>query len=150
MRRLRNIALTLLSVWVIFVASIFWLMHRPPIEFAAAIGRMPGPLFLVLPFETLWFQARAGSLIPGTEAPDFRLPTLDKKSQVALASFRRAGHSMKTISSSAARKRVEVDAWTGCLARGAAAGESGCQCTQKTRIYNSGGGLAAARLAALG
>ena len=88
MRWLRNIALTLMAVWLIFVASIFWLMHRPPAEFASAIGKMPGPLFMVLPFETLWFQARAGSLAPGTEAPDFRLPTLDHKSEVTLASFR--------------------------------------------------------------
>ena len=88
MRWLRNTALALIAVWAIFVASIFWLMHRPPVEFASAIGKMPGPLFMVLPFQTLWFEARAGSLTPGTEAPDFRLPTLDHKSEVTLASFR--------------------------------------------------------------
>ena len=88
MRLLRNIALTLIALWAIFVCVIFWYMHRPPVEFAAAIGKMPGPLFMVLPFQTLWFQARAGVLKPGSEAPDFRLPTLDKKSEVELASFR--------------------------------------------------------------
>lgn len=43
---------------------------------------------MVLPFETLWFRARAGSVAVGDTAPDFRLVTLDKKSEVSLASFR--------------------------------------------------------------
>ena len=88
MRLVRNIALLLAACWAVFVGVIFWYMHRPPVEFASVIGKMPGPLFLVLPFQTLWFQARAGVLNPGAEAPDFRLPTLDKRSEVSLASFR--------------------------------------------------------------
>lgn len=88
MRVLRTVALSLLAVWLVFVGVAYWLMRRPPVEFASAIGKMPGPLFMVLPFETLWFRARAGSVDVGSPAPDFRLATLDKKSEVSLASFR--------------------------------------------------------------
>jgi peroxiredoxin len=50
--------------------------------------RVPMPMMLVLPFETLWNRARNGRLQVGDAAPDFRLPTLDHKSAVQLASFR--------------------------------------------------------------
>jgi peroxiredoxin len=43
---------------------------------------------MLFPFETLWSRARAGELHVGDEAPDFRLSTLDKTSQISLASFR--------------------------------------------------------------
>jgi len=36
----------------------------------------------------LWNRARGGVLDPGSRAPDFQLPTLDRKSTVELASFR--------------------------------------------------------------
>ena len=52
------------------------------------MARMPGPLFLAFPFETLWSRARAGTLNPGDEASDFRLPALDTHIPVSLASFR--------------------------------------------------------------
>jgi len=42
----------------------------------------------VLPFEPLWNRARAGGVRVGDTAPDFRLPTLDHKDMVQLASFR--------------------------------------------------------------
>ena len=66
----------------------YWLMRQPPVQFASVIGRMPAAVFIVLPFETLWFRARAGGLQAGDAAPDFTLPTLDKSSQVELAAFR--------------------------------------------------------------
>ncbi len=78
----------LLAAWLSFVAGIFYLMTRPPARFAAAMARMPGPLFLVFPFETLWSRARAGALQPGDEAPDFQLPSLDTHTPISLASFR--------------------------------------------------------------
>lgn len=70
------------------LGSIYWLMHQEPERLAAGMGKMPMPLFLVLPFETLWTQARAGAVNVGDPAPDFTLPTVDKSSQVQLASFR--------------------------------------------------------------
>ena len=44
---------------------------------------------MVIPFKQLWFIARAGHLKVGDPAPDFNLPTPDKKAQVQLSSFRR-------------------------------------------------------------
>jgi hypothetical protein len=52
------------------------------------MARVPVPAMAVLPFETLWLNARKGVLDPGALAPDFSLPTLDRKETVRLSSFR--------------------------------------------------------------
>jgi len=88
LRTLAKLAIALLAVYLAFLASVYVMMRQPPERFAAAIGRMPGPFFLVFPFETLWTHARAGKVAVGEQAPDFRLRTLDGKAQVSLASFR--------------------------------------------------------------
>jgi len=88
MRKLIQFAGALLIVWVCFVGGVYALMRQPPGQFAAAMAKMPGPAFLLFPFETMWTSARSGGLQKGDAAPDFRLTTLDKKSEVALASFR--------------------------------------------------------------
>ena len=75
-------------LWLLFVGWIFWRMHQPPAQFAATMAKMPMPAMMAFPFETLWTRARAGSVVVGDPAPDFRLPTLDKKSEVTLASLR--------------------------------------------------------------
>jgi hypothetical protein len=75
-------------LWLLFVGCIFWQMHQPPAKFASTMSKMPGPAMMLFPFETLWTRARAGSVVVGDPAPDFRLPTLDKKSEVTLASLR--------------------------------------------------------------
>ncbi len=55
---------------------------------------MPGPLFMVIPFEPMWNVARAGTLNVGDPAPDFTLRVVDKKghsqsgAMVQLSSFR--------------------------------------------------------------
>jgi peroxiredoxin len=49
---------------------------------------MPSAIFLLLPFETVWMRARAGTLRAGDQAPDFKLPALDKSAEVELASLR--------------------------------------------------------------
>ena len=90
MKIVRRVLLSLIVLYLVFLGVIFVLMRRPPEQFAGAIAKMPGPAFLVLPFETLWFRARAGAVRPGDMAPDFRLATLDHKSEVSLASFRGA------------------------------------------------------------
>jgi hypothetical protein len=76
------------SAYLLFCAAILAIMWQPPLRFAKAIARVPGPLFLVLPFETLWSFARGGSVRPGIAAPDFDLQTLDKSARVRLSSFR--------------------------------------------------------------
>jgi hypothetical protein len=88
MRKLRAILVSLLVLWVIFLGAIYITMRQPPERFAAAIAKLPGPAFLLFPFETLWLRARAGTLNVGDPAPDFHLRTLDKTSEVSLSSFR--------------------------------------------------------------
>ena len=79
---------TVAVCWLGFVAVVYATMRRPPGQFAAAMAKMPGPAMLLFPFETMWSEARRGTIEVGDAAPDFRLPTLDQTSEVSLASFR--------------------------------------------------------------
>ncbi len=88
MRKLRAILVSLVVLWLLFLAAIYITMRQPPERFATAIAQLPGPAFLLFPFETLWLRARAGALNIGDPAPDFQLRTLDKTSEVSLSSFR--------------------------------------------------------------
>ena len=63
-------------------------MAQPPAVFGHIMTKFPMPAMIVLPFETLWKSARAGTLAPGDAAPDFRLPSLDHKSSVQLSAIR--------------------------------------------------------------
>jgi hypothetical protein len=90
-RRLRGIvkiAAALVAVWIVFVGAVYALMCQPPATFAAAMAKIQYPVFILVPFEPLWFRARAGVLRPGDPAPDFRLTTVDKSAEVTLSSFR--------------------------------------------------------------
>jgi len=81
----KRILATLLVIWIVFVGFIFWAMNQPPEKFGAVMKHMPWPVFLVLPFETLWNQARGGTLHVGDAAPDFTLTKLDKSGTVQLS-----------------------------------------------------------------
>jgi len=87
-KKLKGIFVSLLVLWLLFLAAIYITMRQPPERFAAAIAKLPGPAFLLFPFETLWLSARSGTLNIGDPAPDFHLRTLDKTSEVSLSSFR--------------------------------------------------------------
>jgi hypothetical protein len=87
-RTLSILAVVLLCMWGSFLLFIGWAMRQPPEKFGRVMSHKPGPAFLLFPFETMWNQARAGTVQPGEPAPDFRLPTLDHKSQVELAGLR--------------------------------------------------------------
>lgn len=87
-KTLLRILIALALVWVLFVGFVAWAMHQPPETFGRVMAHMPGPaVFLLAPFETLWTQARAGTLHPGDSAPDFTLSTLDKTQQIELSSL---------------------------------------------------------------
>ncbi len=83
-----RVVAVLVLCWAVFVALIYREMRRPPGEFAAFMAKMPGIVFLVLPFETLWTEARGGTVGAGAPAPDFTLPPLAGGPAVHLASFR--------------------------------------------------------------
>jgi hypothetical protein len=87
-RILARSAIVIAIVYVLFLATIAWAMRQPPETFGRVMSKMPGVGYLLLPFETLWTNARQGSLKLGDTAPDFSLTTLDKSAQVRLSSFR--------------------------------------------------------------
>ena len=87
-RTLSVIAVVLLLLWGSFLVFIGWAMRQPPEKFGRVMMHMPMPAFFLFPFETMWTQARAGSVQPGDMAPDFRLPTQDHQSEVELSSLR--------------------------------------------------------------
>jgi hypothetical protein len=87
MRKALKILAGLAAAYVLFCAAILAIMWQPPVRFAKAIAKVPGPVFLVLPFETLWSVARGGQLRSDDAAPDFDLATLDKSARVRLSAF---------------------------------------------------------------
>jgi peroxiredoxin len=62
-------------------------MRQPPERFGRVMASMPTPAYFVLPFETMWTRARAGTLNYGDAAPDFTLAKLDKSEKVQLSAL---------------------------------------------------------------
>ena len=83
-----RIAAVLVLLWLAFVGLVYAKMKSPPDQFGAFMAKFPEPFYFVLPFETLWFRARVGSLSMGDTAPDFELTTVDRSATVRLSSFR--------------------------------------------------------------
>src|ERR1700686_3057682 len=76
------------TLWMTCCVALFGVMRQSPEQFGRVMAKIPGPIpFLVFPFETLWMQARAGTLQVGSPAPDFALTKLDKTAQVQLSSL---------------------------------------------------------------
>ena len=77
-------------LWLAFVSFMWRAMHKPPEDFARVMSHMPWEVFLVVPFETLWTRARAGTLNMGDPAPDFSLVKLDKTETVHFSEINKA------------------------------------------------------------
>src|ERR1700728_5171801 len=77
----------LVVAWLAFVAFIDWAMHQPPEVFGHVMARMPMPAYFLFPFETMWTEARKGTLKVGDPAPDFTVQTLDTRTPMRLASL---------------------------------------------------------------
>src|SRR5438445_12317642 len=87
-RMLAKVFAVVVIFWLLACGALFGVMRRPPVTFARVMAKVPGPVaFLVLPFETLWTHARAGTLQIGDPAPDFSLMKLDKSSQIQLSAL---------------------------------------------------------------
>jgi hypothetical protein len=83
---LKRLLGVLLVAYIAFVGLIWWSMHQPPETFGRVMSHMPVPAaFVLAPFETMWTQARAGTLLPGDAAPDFTLMNLAKTERVHLS-----------------------------------------------------------------
>jgi peroxiredoxin len=88
MRRLfSRLGIGLLIVYLGFAAFVTWAMHQPPETFGRVMSHMPDVAYFLVPFETLWTQARAGRLRAGDAAPDFSLVKLDKSGSVQLSAL---------------------------------------------------------------
>lgn len=72
-----KVALPLLALYIAFLGYINWAMHQPPEEFGRVMMHIPGPAYLIIPFETFWNGARAGTVEPGQVAPEFNLAALE-------------------------------------------------------------------------
>ena len=79
--------IVVLVAYMAFVAFIWTAMRQPPETFGRVMAKMPVVAYLVLPFETLWTRARAGTLRAGDAAPDFSLMKLDKSEAIRLSSL---------------------------------------------------------------
>lgn len=88
LRTVLTAVVALLLIHLSLCAGLYWAMTQPPDAFGRVMMKVPMPMMMVLPFETLWNSARGGKVAPGDPAPDFRLPTLDRKATVQLSSFR--------------------------------------------------------------
>jgi hypothetical protein len=78
----------LAMLWVACCVALYHVMRQSPEQFGRVMAHIPGPIpFLILPFETLWMRARAGTLQVGSPAPDFLLTKLDKTAQVQLSAL---------------------------------------------------------------
>ena len=80
-----TILICLFVLWAGLVTFLWRAMHRPPEAFAHVMSHMPWEVFLVVPFETLWTRARAGTVHLGDAAPDFSLTKLDKTGIIQLS-----------------------------------------------------------------
>jgi len=87
-RRFRRLLTLLVALYAIFLGAMFWIMSRPPERFGAIMRHFPMPALAIVPFETMWNVARGGMVRVGDMAPDFTLPTADRKSDVRLSSLR--------------------------------------------------------------
>jgi hypothetical protein len=84
---IRRVLLLLLVAYIAFIGFIWWAMRQPPERFGRVMASMPTPAYFVLPFETMWTRARAGTLNYGDVAPDFTLAKLDKTEKVQLSAL---------------------------------------------------------------
>ena len=88
MRKLAAVFGGFLAVYVLLLAGLTFAMHQPPAVFGRIMSHVPDAAFSVLPFRSLWMQARAGHLRAGDPAPDFALTTLDRSSRVRLSDLK--------------------------------------------------------------
>jgi hypothetical protein len=83
----KRLAVVVLLLYMTFAGFVWWAMKQKPETFGRVMMKMPEVAYFLVPFETMWTQARAGHLNPGDSAPDFTLEKLDKTGQVQLSAL---------------------------------------------------------------
>jgi hypothetical protein len=86
--RIVKAAVSLALLYSLLLGAFYYAMRQPPETFSRLMMHVGPVPFLLFPFETMWKQARGGTLRAGNPAPDFRLPLLDGSGSVELSSFR--------------------------------------------------------------
>lgn len=77
------------AAYLLLAASVTAAMLQPPARFGQIMRYVPPALVWgVLPGPRIWLWARRGALAEGQQAPDFTLPTSDRKGSVTLSSHR--------------------------------------------------------------
>jgi hypothetical protein len=84
----KTVLICLFAAWIGFLVKVNWAMHQSPETFGHFMSKLPMPAYFIIPFETLWSRARAGTIKVGDQAPDFNLPNHDKSGSVRLSQFR--------------------------------------------------------------
>ena len=88
MKAYRKIVWYIVLVYAGLLLALLLIM-RKPVVFGKVMSKVSEPLMMFFPMKQLWLVARAGHLKVGDLAPDFSLPTADRKARVRLSSFRR-------------------------------------------------------------
>jgi len=81
------VVVILLAGYAAFFNHVWAAMHKSPEGFGRVMAGMPEVAYFLVPFETLWMRARAGTLQAGDAAPDFTLEKLDKTGTVQLSAL---------------------------------------------------------------
>jgi hypothetical protein len=79
-----------LAAYGALLAVMFVLMCQPPTRFGRLMRHFPMRALPLVPFEPMWNVARKGTTRVGEIAPDFRLRTIDRATEVTLSQHR--GH----------------------------------------------------------
>jgi len=87
MKIAKRLATAIVFLYVVMLIALWGVMHHPT-QFGQVMKHVPDAAFMVIPFKSLWLNARAGTLKVGDSAPDFTLPKPDKKATVQLSSLR--------------------------------------------------------------
>ena len=78
----------LAALWIAGCALIYSEMRKPPEQFARFMTKIPAPVaFLAFPFETLWTQARRGTVRIGDAASDFALMKIDQSGTIRISAL---------------------------------------------------------------
>jgi len=88
MKKYLWIAAVLMVVWAGYVGLVYAKMQAAPASFNRFMAGVPMPAMIVVPFETLWFRARGGTLQVGDAAPDFELKLHHGEQKVRLSASR--------------------------------------------------------------
>jgi hypothetical protein len=89
MKWLGRVIVLILAGYVLLAAAVTAAMMQPPARFGQIMRYVPAPLVWgVVPGPRIWTWARRGALTEGEPAPDFTLPTSDRKGSVTLSFHR--------------------------------------------------------------